>query len=521
MATTLFDNAQQYVENYPLEDRRWFRFMRCASQAELLHSQEGFFFAVKAFPRMLAKLASAIEDSESRLLVIENLWEEHGQGDVGRFHTNTYLQYLTSLGLQKESSGLARNPWVDEWIAVALAKDMSASRYAAYLAGIEYIYAPICQRVSEHLQRFQLVCPQTHYATHGVLDYDHAAELLRVAALCRDGETDEDLLACFQTGVAEFLAMFDKMTRLTEGEARSIAQESVAFYYGREDAKVEVEAVRRVAAVKAGSVKVLMVCSGGENAIALLKMDTPTQIVALDINPHQIALAREKIDAIRQHGHLPARLVRFGEGKFERLFAALARSFSPAELAQIGRAEQGALDKLRFVCDNLFSNRILEIVFTEEATKYSSANFAEHFYKVFSGQIAAWSVSPPAFSNIGSVLGRSAPIDYAGPVNRASTISYFHGSFEDYFAQHGEQFDVIDVSNITDWMSTERAAQTMALVASHLREGGVLIGRKLLGNYDWPRLLEEACGGTLTIEEVEDATGFYTQTVIAKTGCRS
>lgn len=50
-------------------------FLKNATKEEYLRSQIPFFFAVQAFPRFLAKLASQIESSENRLLVVENLWE--------------------------------------------------------------------------------------------------------------------------------------------------------------------------------------------------------------------------------------------------------------------------------------------------------------------------------------------------------------------------------------------------------------------------------------------------------------
>lgn len=517
MTSKILQEARMHVETYPLNNHNWFHFLKLASQQEFLLSQEGFYYAVKSFPRMLAKLASLIEDSETRLLVVENIWEEHGQGNPKLFHTNSYYQYLQSLGLTKNIQDIEHNPWVDEWISSVLSKDLSASQYAAYLGGIEYIYARISNIISEHIQNFDLKNEQTHYAKHGVLDYDHAAELLEVCINSQYDETDGDLLGCFQSAIQSFLQMFDKMVRLTEAEAKEIAKEKIAFYYAREDTTIECDVVSTIRQQKNGNkVKVLMICSGGENSIELLKLDTPVDIMALDINPHQIALAKEKIESIATNGSLSDKLIKLNEGKFEKLFEVLKNSFIRKELEEIRYGEESALKKLKFVCDNLFSNKTLEIIFTEEATKYSKESFSEHFYNVFAHQIKQFLTYHPEFSNIGCVLGLATPIDYTGKFNKNSTIDYFNGSFEAYFSAKNEKYDVIDVSNISDWMSKERTVQTIKLLYSQLNEGGCLIGRKLLGDYDWVDLIQKDCSLAMNVQQVQDQTSFYTQTVIAQ-----
>jgi pyrroloquinoline-quinone synthase len=513
MNTAIFQITKDYVEQYQLNKLNWIDFLSKATQQEFLDSQEGFFYAVKAFPKMLAKLASLIDDSEKRVLVIENLWEEHGQGNSQLFHTNSYYQYLQSLGFGKDIKSIKHNPWVEDWIKLVMSKSYTATQYAAYLAGIEYIYARISKIVSDHLNGFKLYCDQTHYAKHSVLDYEHASELLQVAIECKESETDEEIFNIFQQSIEEFLNMFEKMVILTEKDAQEFAKEKVAFYYGREDTSVEYGVVERV---KVDTPKVLMICSGGENSIEILKMNKAVDIVALDINPNQIALAKSKIDDIYNNQDIEIDKVIYNEGKFEKLFEVLKNSFNENELWQIGKERAIGLEKLKYVCDNLFSNRILEIIFTEEATKYSKESFSKHFYNVFAQQIKYYYDNKPEYSNIGSVLGKTKPINYQGEINKGSSIDYFTGTFDDYFKSANNKYDIIDVSNISDWMSKEKTIETIKLVYSYLNKGGYLIGRKLLGDYNWVDLINQDCQLNMKIEEVKDKTSFYTQTVIAQ-----
>lgn len=517
MNTAIFETSKDYVEQYPLSSLNWTAFLSKATQHEFLTSQEGFFYAVKAFPQMLAKLASLIEDSESRMLVIENLWEEHGQGNEKLFHTNSYYQYLQSLGLNKDIKEIKHNPWIEDWIKLSLNKNYTATQYAAYLAGIEYIYARISKIISDRLQSFTLFCEQIHYEKHSVLDYAHAAELLEVAIKCKKDESDEEIFNVFKESIDEFLNIFEKMVILTEQDAQEFAKEKVAFYYGREDTSIEKNVVNKFVAENTDKKpNVLMVCSGGENSIDLLQMDKALDIVALDINPHQLALAKSKIDDIFSGQDIASNKIIYNQGKFEKLFQVLKNSFNDSELWQIGRGREIGLEKLRYVCNNLFSNRILEIIFTEEATKYSKESFSEHFYNVFAEQIKYYYAEKPDYSNIGCVLGKTKPVNYEGSINPNSSIDYFNGTFDQHFKDNNTKYDIIDVSNISDWMSKEKTIQTIKLVHLHLNEGGYLIGRKLLGDYDWVELISKECGLDMVIEEVKDQTSFYTQTIVAK-----
>lgn len=72
--------AIEETNNNGWNNHKFHSFLSNATQQEFLQSQIPFFYAVQAFPRALALLASKIENSHDRLLVIENLYE------IGRAH---------------------------------------------------------------------------------------------------------------------------------------------------------------------------------------------------------------------------------------------------------------------------------------------------------------------------------------------------------------------------------------------------------------------------------------------------
>lgn len=515
--TQIFQLTQQYVENYNLDKNVWFSFAKQCNQNEFLASQEGFYYAVKAFPRILANLASKIDSSKARLLVIENLWEEHGQGNKQLFHTTTYYQYLQSLGFNKEQSFISHQPWVDEWIEKVFNKNYSTEHYAMYIAGIEYIYARISHFISQLVSNYDLKCEQSHYAKHSVLDYEHSKELIETSLLIQeDGEkiSDEDMMYYFTLGIEEFLQLYSNMVLLTEKEAYAICQENHAFYYGREDTSINqqfLDSWYKNYNPQYRNADVLMICSGGENAIELLCMKESHHLTLLDINPHQLNLARNKINSIKEYGHLTEDLLIFQTGKFEKIFTFLKKSLNYDELQGISQNNNTALKKLKWICNNAFSNQILEIIFTENATKYSKDNFADHFYRVFKKQIQWYFEVTPKYSNIGSILFDTPPINYERELNLNSSIDYYHGDFLSYFKDCDKSFDLIDLSNISDWMPFEQMKSIVSSAYERLNKNGVIVGRKLLGDYQWIDLQDNL--NNSIILPVLDTTSFYTECV--------
>jgi pyrroloquinoline quinone (PQQ) biosynthesis protein C len=49
------------------------------------------------FPRCLGMLISQTDDDVARAILVENLWEEHGSGDLRRSHRVLYERFFTSL----------------------------------------------------------------------------------------------------------------------------------------------------------------------------------------------------------------------------------------------------------------------------------------------------------------------------------------------------------------------------------------------------------------------------------------
>lgn len=180
-------------------------FMSNSSQEEFSKSQIPFYYAVKAFPRILCYLASMIEDSETRLHIAENIWEEHGNGVSSNFHINTFHNYLTSIaGLDYT---LTNNPWIDQWVDNWF-KETDVLSLACKLAAIEYLYAPISDSLSKHIDTLKLYNEQSHYSKHAVLDWEHGREIFEVALKYDNSENKEQAFKLFSEAQKEFIGVF-------------------------------------------------------------------------------------------------------------------------------------------------------------------------------------------------------------------------------------------------------------------------------------------------------------------------
>lgn len=72
------------------------------SKKQLRYFAEQYSVYCQYFPRFLAAAAANIPDDKTRMPIIENLWEEHGEGKLSKSHRILYNNFAASLGLSEE-----------------------------------------------------------------------------------------------------------------------------------------------------------------------------------------------------------------------------------------------------------------------------------------------------------------------------------------------------------------------------------------------------------------------------------
>lgn len=149
------------------------------------YSQVPFRFAVESFSQALAAVLARIPLLEARMLLAENVAEEHGHGNHLRSHKYTFRDYLCALGatetdLQTPCSTpvLAFNQSI-----LTYCLTQSGEAGAALLGVIEYLYVGISATIARTIHTRGWVKPgsQSHYAVHEILDTEHAKDLLMLA----------------------------------------------------------------------------------------------------------------------------------------------------------------------------------------------------------------------------------------------------------------------------------------------------------------------------------------------------
>lgn len=482
-------------------------FLKKSTQSELLTSQIPFYQAVEAFPRALSLLASKIKTSQERLWVVNNLYEEHGNGNPAKFHTESFKTFLVALGWDGQHQ---INPWIDEWVENKLLScEGSAAEYAAYLSGIEYAYAPISDTIAKHLETLNLFCEQSHYSNHATLDWEHGEELLQVAYLINDDNNERPkIYDYFVKGQKDFLELYNHILIPTSFDIAEINKEPISFYYIREDFTAEKKALEHINIESSKNKKsILMIASGGENLIKHLCMESSFDIDAIDMNPHQIELCKSKIQKTLNDEKISNKEENYC-GKFEKVFLMMRNYLGPYMGQQ--RVDKRIHQKLAFTVKIIFSNENLSLVFGDLATKFTKKSFSEHFYYVFSNMLLH-----SQFDNSFNIIrGDDFPHYKENVINlnknfKNHTLNWLNTSFKDLSTD--KKYDIINISNIGDWMPINEYKELLITLKNKLNKNGVLIARKLLGDYD---LQEEMNNAGYKTELSIDHTLFYTQVVL-------
>lgn len=354
----------------------------------------------------------------------------------------------------------------------------------------------------------------------------------------------------------------------------SAPESDLAFAQVREDPRVEREVVRRVAERAGRPARVLMIASGGCTALALLALDEVDRIVAVDASAAQlrlIELRREAMRALpldaqlrllgaapaeaaerralyealrpslpaaaRAHFDARPRDVEAGllhAGRFEALFRELAAALAAAGLDPL-RDPAGAVASPRWreVFERVFERGALARRFGPAAVDYSmDREFGEHFADVVAGALARFAPGESYFLH--QVLEGRYPERGALPpcltdgVQRAARargldrLALVHARFDEALdALPPEPFELVQISNISDWMPVGALRALLARVRDRLAPGGAVLGRRLNGDH----VLADVFAAELEVDRpfsaallAADRSFFYREVVVGYGG---
>lgn len=153
---------------------------------DFLETQIQFYFAVVFFSRPMCTLAAKIPDTQLRIEVIHNAWEEHGEGDPSQMHGHTFTTLLERLGVSNMEDIHSRALWPEtRRFNTTLIGTCSLDEYlvgASLLGMIERMFSDISHWIGRcivnngWLESEQM----THYNLHETLDIKHADDFFNV-----------------------------------------------------------------------------------------------------------------------------------------------------------------------------------------------------------------------------------------------------------------------------------------------------------------------------------------------------
>jgi S-adenosylmethionine-diacylglycerol 3-amino-3-carboxypropyl transferase len=314
--------------------------------------------------------------------------------------------------------------------------------------------------------------------------------------------------------------------------------------------------------------RVALIASGGCTAAALVSRARIEALHLVDPNPAQIALTRLKLellrgvapaDRLRLLGHAPldpaTRAARLGEsldrlglradalgpvdrvaaqgpdhaGRYEHLFSALRAELAehatsieallhlsdPDEQARRVHPNEPLGEALDLALAEVMALPNLVALFGEGATR----NPREPFHAHFAGRLRWILATKSAAENPflwQMLLGRFAPgaehLWLRQPVSSATPRVDWHASpMVPVLQENREEFDLVHLSNILDWLDPDEARETLESAFCALRAGGSVIVRQLNSTLDIPalcaRFVWDRDAGAMLLER--DRSFFY------------
>lgn len=232
------------------------------------------------------------------------------------------------------------------------------------------------------------------------------------------------------------------------------------FAKTREDPSVELSIINKCN-------DVLMVCSGGCSVLACIKRGT--SIDCIDSSKEQISILQEKIQLINSsntEAYEKSLMEIYKRGVFENLLSDLVSS--------------------NFDWDTLFNKKYLSTLFTDNATKHT-IEFKEHFKRIFT----KYHFEDPETNHFNSQAvhgryGADKPLYYSNFENirnYRSALCFINQELLTYLQTTNKKYDMIQISNIMDWICDTDRKEMVKHIKRVLRIGGFVVARRLNGDY--------------------------------------
>jgi len=351
---------------------------------------------------------------------------------------------------------------------------------------------------------------------------------------------------------------------------QKIPQSDIAFSQVREDCQIEWQVLDRLSQlIPDRPLRILVVASGGCTALNLLAHPRIGKITAVDANPAQLQLLNLRcasiahLSTVSQHCLIASggnsgqeqrldlynqlrptlskdtrifwdqRLdeIAFGinqVGRFEQLFRLLAQAFADQGLDPLNDPANAIQSKhWRLIFEQVFDREILVQTFGESAVNYSmDRSFGDHFADVFARALQRDDYKQNYFlTQIWNDRYEGEMPMYLKPETQSilrsslGKLQIKQSSFVNFLTDHAknESYDLIQFSNLSDWMPIVELKQMLTQINDCLSPQGAVIGRRLNGDHDLNEVMADFFNVDLSWShqlQLQDRSFFYQEVVV-------
>ena len=177
----MHDYINNLKKNTPIDSELYFRSLQNDTMTldAFKESQTNFYGAVCYFSRPLFTLCSRLDNYADRLNILENIFDEHGNGNINESHGNTYKKYLINLGvsektIEKYSNHISVSNFYSKINQIV--KEDNIHKAIAMYGIIEDRYTEISSFIAKTALKNNWLeeSKLSHYSIHEELDIHHA-----------------------------------------------------------------------------------------------------------------------------------------------------------------------------------------------------------------------------------------------------------------------------------------------------------------------------------------------------------
>lgn len=170
------------------------------NEKQLKYFAKEYYVYCFEFPKILSACAANIPDDETRMPIIENLWEEHGEGDLSKSHRTLYVKFASALGLTIEELELSETLpttriCVDNLLSLCQHGHFLES-LGALGPGTEYFTNTEYAKIEAGLKKYDFLSAEDYnfWTVHISLDEHHYSDMVTPIEKWIKDKNDEDMV---------------------------------------------------------------------------------------------------------------------------------------------------------------------------------------------------------------------------------------------------------------------------------------------------------------------------------------